>query len=85
MYMEDLYVTPEQRNKGLGKTLWKKVVKAGLDRGCTRCNFQVLDWNKPSIEFYKALGATDLTTKEGWLSFRMDKKTMEDFASSLKK
>ena len=97
--MDGLYVIPEHRNKGLGKMLWKSVVKvgtyfiyihesyfspyvdvqAGLERGCTRCNWSVCNWNKPSIEFYKAFGAVYLPTKEGWLSFRMDKKTMEDF------
>ena len=45
------------------------------------CTRQVLDWNKPSIEYYKRQGAVDLTEKEGWLSFRMDKAGMVEFVS----
>ena len=51
----------------------------GLSNGCTRCNFSVLDWNKPSIEFYKQCGAVDLTGKEGWLAFRMERAVMQAF------
>ncbi len=42
----------------------------------------MLDWNKPSIEFYKSLGAVDLTGKEGWLAFRMNKEVMQEFVKS---
>ncbi len=51
-----------------------------LEKKCSRCNFSVLDWNKPSIEFYKRRGAVDLTGKEGWLAFRLDREAMEKFA-----
>ena len=77
--MEDLYVTPTHRGKGAGVGMWKKTVSLALGRGCTRCNFAVLDWNKPSIEFYKQCGAIDLTGKEGWLSFRMEHEAMKNF------
>ena len=79
VYMEDLYVTPTCRGKGIGKKLWQACVKAGLDLNCTRCNFSVLDWNKPSIEFYKSKGAVDLSGAEGWLAFRLHKAEMEKF------
>lgn len=82
VYMEDLYVSPDFRGKGVGKALWKACVGAGLEIGCTRCNFSVLDWNKPSIEFYKRNGAADLTAKDGWLAFRMVKQDMIKFCSN---
>ena len=79
VYMEDLYVTPTYRNKGIGKKLWQACVQAGLEMKCTRCNFSVLDWNKPSIEFYKSKGAVDLSGAEGWLAFRLHQSEMEKF------
>lgn len=82
VYMEDLYVSPDFRGKGAGKALWKACVQAGLDMGCNRCNFSVLDWNKPSIEFYKRNGAQDLTAKDGWLAFRLHKDEMVTFCNS---
>merc|ERR1712156_585706 len=82
IYMEDLYVTPSARGKGVGKSLWQACVKAGLEMGCTRCNFEVLDWNSPSIDFYKSQGAIDRTGTEGWLSFRMNHQEMKKFCSS---
>ena len=113
VFMEDLYVTPTYRGKGIGTNLWKGVVqvssnfqnnkiyirqigkymnkmkpifffikKAGLDINCHRCNWNVLDWNKPSIDFYKSKGGIDLTEKEGWLSFRLTRSAMEAFVKS---
>ena len=58
------------------------LLQAGLDIGCTRCNFSVLDWNAPSIDFYKRQGAVDLSGAEGWLSFRMNHQEMKNFCSS---
>ena len=49
--------------------------------GCTRCNFSVLDWNAPSIDFYKRQGAVDLSGAEGWLAFRMNHQEMKNFCS----
>lgn len=82
VYMEDLYVQPDQRGKGTGTKLWKAVVDDALKIGCSRCNFSVLDWNTPSIEYYKRQGAVDLSTAEGWLCFRMNKDVMERFVQS---
>ena len=70
-------------------TGWSKIhacylhlIQAGLDIGCTRCNFSVLDWNTPSIEFYKKHGAIDLNEAEGWLAFRMNHHEMKLFCST---
>jgi len=79
VYMEDLYVQPQYRGAGIGSKLWKGVVQHSLDIGCSRCNFSVLDWNLPSIEYYKRQGAVDLSEKEGWKCFRMTKQVMEQF------
>merc|ERR1711894_239922 len=82
VFMEDLYVTPASRGQGLGTKLWQGVVQAGLDKNCKRCQWNCLDWNKPSIEFYKSKGAIDLTETEGWLSFRLTREQMESFVKS---
>jgi len=81
VYMDDLYVQPGHRSKGIGTKLWKALVKHALDIGCSRCHWNVLDWNKPSIDYYKRQGAVDLSEKEGWLAFRMTKETMKEFVS----
>ena len=70
-------------NKFLLETTEEFVIfQAGLEMGCTRCNFEVLDWNAPSIDFYKSQGAIDRTGTEGWLSFRMNHQEMKKFCSS---
>ncbi|XP_023323958.1 diamine acetyltransferase 2-like [Eurytemora carolleeae] len=81
VHMEDLYVQPEYRSRGVGTKLWKSIITAALEINCSRCNFQVLDWNKPSIKYYKRQGAVDLSAAEGWLMFRMNRKEMETFVS----
>ena len=52
IYLEDLFVLPEYRNKGYGKALLKKLAQITVERGCGRLEWACLDWNKPSIEFY---------------------------------
>ncbi len=57
LYLEDLFVLPEERGKGAGKALLRALAKIAVARGCGRMEWAVLDWNTPSIRFYKALGA----------------------------
>jgi len=57
LYLEDLFVLPEERGKGAGKALLRALAKIAVARGCGRMEWTVLDWNTPSIRFYKALGA----------------------------
>ena len=57
LYLEDLYVKPEARGKGYGKAILKKLASIAVQRGCGRLEWWCLDWNKPSIDFYRALGA----------------------------
>ena len=57
IYLEDLYVRPEFRGKGYGKALLKKLAQIAVARGCGRLEWSCLDWNEPSIGFYRSLGA----------------------------
>ena len=57
LYLEDLYVSPHHRSKGLGRALLAGVADAARRRGCPRMDWSVLDWNLPAIDFYEALGA----------------------------
>lgn len=57
IYLEDLYVTPNARGQGVGGALLRHLAGLALDRGCARFEWSVLDWNKPAIDFYRAMGA----------------------------
>ncbi|XP_032784278.1 thialysine N-epsilon-acetyltransferase isoform X1 [Daphnia magna] len=80
LYMEDIYVQLQHRRKGVGLSLLRSVSQVALSENCVRLNFSVLNWNSPSIEFYKSLGASDLTEKEGWHCFRMNRAEIEQLA-----
>ena len=60
MYLEDLYVKPHARGKGVGSALLQRVAGLAVERGCGRLEWGVLDWNEPAIRFYKNLGAQPL-------------------------
>jgi GNAT superfamily N-acetyltransferase len=68
LYIEDIYVRPPWRGRGAGKALLKCVAELAVERGCGRVEWAVLDWNAPSIEFYKSLGAVPL---EEWTMYRL--------------
>jgi GNAT superfamily N-acetyltransferase len=57
LYLEDLYVTPEARGQGVGAALLKHLAAIAVDRGCTRFEWAVLNWNEKAIDFYRAMGA----------------------------
>jgi GNAT superfamily N-acetyltransferase len=57
IYLEDLFVRPAFRGKGIGKALLSHLARLGVEHGCSRLQWSVLDWNTPSIAFYKSLGA----------------------------
>jgi GNAT superfamily N-acetyltransferase len=57
IYLEDVFVPPEHRGKGIGKALLKRIAQIAKERDCGRMEWSVLDWNTPSIEFYKRIGA----------------------------
>ncbi|XP_042330097.1 thialysine N-epsilon-acetyltransferase isoform X2 [Sceloporus undulatus] len=80
IYMEDLYVMPEFRGKGIGKKLMRTIAEIGLEKGCTQMKFSVLDWNQPAMDFYFSKGAVDLTATEGWHVFRFEADAMRRMA-----
>jgi GNAT superfamily N-acetyltransferase len=57
IHLEDLFVEPEHRGKGIGKALLASLARLAVERGCGRFEWNVLDWNEPSIRFYESLGA----------------------------
>ncbi|KAK0049536.1 diamine acetyltransferase 2 [Biomphalaria pfeifferi] len=79
LHLEDLYVNPAYRGRGIGTQLWKRVTKHGLDLGCNRLQLTVLGWNTKAKDLYTHYGFKDLTESEGWHLMRMSRATMEDF------
>lgn len=74
LYLEDLYVTPNARGKGLGKLLFKHLAKLALERGCGRFEWWCLDWNKPSIDFYLSMGAEPMND---WTVYRLTESSLK--------
>ena len=74
IYLEDLFVIPKYRGKGYGKALLEKLAEIAVERGCGRLEWWVLDWNKPSIDFYKSMGAVPM---DEWTVFRIAGDTLE--------
>ena len=68
IYLEDLFVRPAFRGKGLGKALLQQLAKRAVAEDCARVEWSVLDWNEPSIKFYESLGAIAM---EEWTVFRL--------------
>ncbi len=68
IFIEDLYVKPAFRKKGLGKALFIRIAQICLEQGCGRLEWNCLDWNTPSIEFYKAMGGKSL---DEWTTYRI--------------
>lgn len=68
LFLEDLYVTPEHRGIGAGKALLSRLARVAIERGCGRFEWNVLDWNTPSIDFYESLGAE---AQNEWTGYRL--------------
>ena len=73
IYLEDLFVLPEYRGKGYGKALLKRLAQITVERGCGRLEWACLDWNQPSIYFYRSLGAVPM---EEWTTYRLTGDTL---------
>lgn len=78
IYVEDLFVLPELRGLGIGKALLQRVAAIARERGCLRLQWQVLDWNTPSIDFYRAMGGEFL---DEWRTVRLDGAAIDRLAS----
>jgi GNAT superfamily N-acetyltransferase len=74
IYLEDLFVKPEMRGRGIGKALLSHLARLAKERDCGRVEWAVLDWNKPSIDFYKGIGAEHLND---WWIFRLTGDALE--------
>ena len=77
LYLEDLFVYPEHRGKGYGKAILKRLAAIAVERGCGRLEWACLDWNQPSIDFYRSLGAEPMSD---WTVYRLTGKTLEQMA-----
>ena len=79
LYLEDLFVRPEQRGKGYGRALLVELAKIARDRRCGRMEWAVLNWNEPAIKFYRALGAKPMNE---WTVFRLTRDEIASLANS---
>ena len=79
LYLEDLFVKPEFRSKGIGKALLLHLASIAVSENCGRFQWQVLDWNTPAIDFYNSLGAKVM--KE-WLTMRVEGEALQKMAAS---
>ena len=79
LYLEDLYVKPEHRGKGYGKALLQELARIAVERGCGRFEWWCLDWNTPSIEFYKSMGAVPMSD---WTVYRITGDTLQELGSA---
>lgn len=78
IYLEDLYVKPEMRGKGIGKIMLSFLAKLAVERKCGRLEWWCLDWNEPSIKFYKQMGAVPM---DGWTVYRVCDNALIDLAN----
>lgn len=79
LYLEDIFVHPEFRGLGIGKALLQRVAAIALEKRCPRMQWEVLDWNTPAIDFYRAMGAEFL---DEWRNVRMSGEALQRLAGS---
>lgn len=79
IYIEDLFVDPDYRGKNIGKALMQKVAKQAIAEDCGRVEWQVLDWNQPSIDFYEKMNARN---KSEWLTYQLTGDALKSLAES---
>ena len=78
LYLEDLFVLPEYRGRGYGKALFLELVRIARERNCGRMEWVCLDWNKPSIDFYRSMGAVPL---DEWTTYRLAGEALAELGS----
>ena len=79
IFLEDLFVKPEFRGRGVGRALLTRVGKIAKERGCGRFEWEVLDWNAPSIAFYRSIGAQVM---DEWKICRLSGDALRNFAGA---
>lgn len=82
IYLEDLFVKSEYRGKGIGKAIFKKLGAIARERGCGRLEWWCLDWNQPSIDFYRSMGAEAM---DEWTVYRIAGEGLNRLADSVEK
>ena len=75
IYLEDLFVQPEMRGKGVGKKLFLELIKLAKERNCGRVEWSVLNWNIPAIDFYKSMGAIQM---DEWSVYRLNEHEIDE-------
>jgi GNAT superfamily N-acetyltransferase len=80
LYLEDLFVHPEFRGMGIGKALLERIAGIAVEKKCARLKWEVLDWNTPAIDFYKAMGAE---FEDEWRNVRVDGEALLRLAGKL--
>lgn len=78
LYLEDLFVLPDRRGRGIGKQLLVRLAQIAVERGCARMEWAVLDWNEPAIAFYRSLGARPMSE---WTIFRLADAPLRELAA----
>lgn len=79
LYLEDVFVKPHLRGKGIGLALLQRLAEIAIERGCGRLEWEVLNWNEPALGFYRKLGAVPL---DQWTKYRLAGAALETLASS---
>jgi GNAT superfamily N-acetyltransferase len=80
IYLEDVFVRPPLRGRGIGKALLVRLAAIAVERGCGRLEWAVLDWNEPAIGFYKSLGAVAL---DEWTTYRLTGPALRELAGNV--
>lgn len=78
LYLEDIFVRPAARGRGIGKALLMRLARIAVERGCGRMEWSVLNWNEPAIGFYRGLGAVAM---DGWTVYRLTGADLEKLAA----
>jgi len=81
MYVEDVFVLPEHRRRGTGTAIFRKLAAIAVERGYGRIDWQCLDWNEPSIRFYRSLGAEPMSD---WTTYRVSGDAIYNLADGVK-
>ncbi|MBK1658901.1 GNAT family N-acetyltransferase [Paracraurococcus ruber] len=79
LYVEDVFVNPDQRGRGIGRAIFADLARRAVAQGCSRMEWSVLDWNAPSIAFYRSIGALP---REGWTLQRLGGDALAALAAS---
>lgn len=78
VWVEDIFVRPEQRGRGIGRALLARVAEWAMERGCARLEWSALDWNEPALRFYEGIGATRMS---GWRMLRLQGGALQALAA----